>query len=137
MSKERTGCSSARPAGTMEFRGRPTPPQTLRGSGWPSPSPRFTSSGSKTMRGTPLIPTTSPSPEQPLQASSSTGDFRHEKLPQDVIVVAGLNNLIKNQTVDQIMEEVEAFYPPQFKWFPTDGPCPYPSNKLNLNDEFE
>ena len=62
------------------------------------------------------------------------GDFRHEKLPQDVVVVAGLNNFIKNQKVDQIMEEVEAFYPPQFKWFPTDGPCPYPeeNNKLNL-----
>ena len=35
--------------------------------------------------------------------------YRHEKRPVDLCVVAGLNNIIKKQTTNQIMEEIEGF----------------------------
>ena len=74
-------------------------------------------------------------------------------------MVAGLNNIIKKQTTNQIMEEIEGFantvlsqsqeyhpevsstfcmatlfYPPQLTWFPSNGPCPYPeeNNKRSM-----
>lgn len=85
-------------------------------------------------------------------------DYGDERKPQDIVVIAGLNN-IKNEDADKIMKRIKDFtnevmeqsvklhhpnpstisfatliYPPQFCWFPADGPEPYDGyvNKLAM-----
>ena len=85
-------------------------------------------------------------------------DYRNEKKPMDVLIIGGLNNILRGEAVDKIMNRFEEFvkavelqgwkqhgvnrstdaistffYPPQLCWFEKNGPIPHP-NYINHLD---
>ena len=86
-------------------------------------------------------------------------DYHHETRSMDILLVAGLNNVLRGENDDKIMARLHSFYevvkdqaekchpdqpstftvatflyPPQLAWFPDNGPYPYPTynNKLGM-----